>query len=62
MYYIPHAVYATTASNSTESSYACYYDPVLDTYLGDVYSVNWMENIDKASFDIINNVIIHVSL
>lgn len=40
------AVYATTAANSHESSYACYYDEKRDTYLGDWYSVNWMEDSD----------------
>lgn len=39
-------VYATTAANSHESSYACYYDEARDTYLGDVYSVKWMEDSD----------------
>lgn len=39
-------VYATTAANSHESSYACYYDEQRDTYLGDWYSVNWMEDSD----------------
>ncbi|XP_056152453.1 legumain [Lampris incognitus] len=39
-------VYATTAANSHESSYACYYDEARDTYLGDWYSVNWMEDSD----------------
>ncbi|MBN3309658.1 legumain [Amia ocellicauda] len=39
-------VYATTASNPHESSYACYYDDKRDTYLGDVYSVSWMEDSD----------------
>ena len=41
-------VYATTAANPDESSYACYYDSKLETYLGDCYSVNWMENVDKV--------------
>ena len=36
-------IYATTAANAHESSYACYMDQHLNTYLGDVYSVNWME-------------------
>ncbi len=36
-------VYATTASNDTVSSYACYWDPKQNVYLGDVYSVKWME-------------------
>ncbi|XP_004681662.1 PREDICTED: legumain isoform X2 [Condylura cristata] len=39
-------VYATTASNPRESSYACYYDEKRSTYLGDWYSVNWMEDSD----------------
>ncbi|CAN8005425.1 unnamed protein product [Ixodes hexagonus] len=40
-------VYATTAANGTESSYACYYDDHRGTYLGDVYSVKWMEDSDS---------------
>jgi legumain len=39
-------IYGTTASNAEESSYACYYDAKRGTYLGDVYSVNWMEDSD----------------
>ncbi|XP_054256111.1 legumain [Indicator indicator] len=39
-------VYATTAANPRESSYACYYDEERQTYLGDWYSVNWMEDSD----------------
>ncbi|XP_024424096.1 legumain [Desmodus rotundus] len=39
-------VYATTAANPSESSYACYYDEERSTYLGDWYSVNWMEDSD----------------
>ncbi|XP_066468261.1 legumain [Tiliqua scincoides] len=39
-------VFATTAANSKESSYACYYDEDRQTYLGDWYSVNWMEDSD----------------
>uniref|UniRef100_A0A8C8ZV14 legumain n=1 Tax=Prolemur simus TaxID=1328070 RepID=A0A8C8ZV14_PROSS len=39
-------VYATTAANAKESSYACYYDEARSTYLGDWYSVNWMEDSD----------------
>lgn len=46
---LPFPVYATTAANSHESSYACYYDEKRDTYLGDWYSVNWMEDSDEAS-------------
>ncbi|KAH6939965.1 hypothetical protein HPB50_022995 [Hyalomma asiaticum] len=40
-------VYATTAANPDESSYACYWDDERQTYLGDVYSVKWMEDSDK---------------
>jgi legumain len=45
---LPHNIniYATTASNPEESSYACYYDAKRQTYLGDLYSVNWMEDSD----------------
>jgi legumain len=39
-------IYSTTASNAEESSYACYYDAKRQTYLGDLYSVNWMEDSD----------------
>ncbi|XP_013783249.1 legumain-like [Limulus polyphemus] len=41
------SVFATTASNDRESSYACYYDEERRTYLGDVYSVKWMEDSDQ---------------
>uniref|UniRef100_UPI00398F0C83 legumain isoform X1 n=2 Tax=Pristiophorus japonicus TaxID=55135 RepID=UPI00398F0C83 len=40
-------VFATTAANEEESSYACYYDAARQTYLGDVYSVVWMEDSDQ---------------
>lgn len=40
-------VFATTASNADESSYACYYDESIGAYLGDLYSVNWMEDSDR---------------
>lgn len=39
-------VFATTAANGEESSYACYWDDKRGTYLGDVYSVRWMEDAD----------------
>lgn len=42
-------VFATTAANGHESSYACYYDEQRETYLGDLYSVNWMENSDQVT-------------
>ncbi|KFD70271.1 hypothetical protein M514_09230 [Trichuris suis] len=44
-------IYATTAANGQESSYACFYDETLKTYLGDCYSVNWMEDSDRANLD-----------
>ena len=37
-------IYATTASTPYESSYACYLDETRNTYLGDCYSVHWLEN------------------
>ncbi len=46
--FIRNKVYATTAANPDESSYACYYDETRDTYLGDLYSVNWLEDSDKG--------------
>ncbi|KJE91534.1 asparaginyl endopeptidase [Capsaspora owczarzaki ATCC 30864] len=42
-------VFATTAANPDESSYATYWDDTYQTYLGDLYSVNWMENTDIAA-------------
>jgi len=42
------SIYATTASNAHESSYACYWDAARDAYLGDLYSVNWMEDTDAS--------------
>jgi len=44
-------IYGTTASNAKESSYACYYDAKRQTYLGDVYSVVWMEDSDAEKID-----------
>ena len=41
-------VYVTTSANPNEDSYACYYDKERQIYLGDVYSVNWMENSDAV--------------
>ncbi|XP_074659463.1 legumain-like isoform X2 [Tubulanus polymorphus] len=37
-------IFASTAANSHQSSYACYYDKKRKTYLGDVYSVNWLHD------------------
>jgi len=49
-------IYVTTASNAVESSWGCYCSPddVVDgtpvgSCLGDLYSVNWMEDADKQS-------------
>ena len=44
-------VYATTASNATTSSFACYYDEKRKTFLGDVYSIKWMEDSDKENIE-----------
>ncbi|KAH9488654.1 hypothetical protein Btru_061247 [Bulinus truncatus] len=41
-------VYATTAANPTESSWGCYWDAKRNAYLGDTYSVNWLEDTDAA--------------
>lgn len=46
------SVWATTAANARESSYACYYDRERQTYLGDVYSVKWMEDSDKENLNL----------
>lgn len=40
-------IYVTAAANAEESSYACYFDNKLGTYLGDVYSIKWMEDTDQ---------------
>lgn len=48
--YIFVSVFATTAANSLESSYACYCGGMRQTCLGDVYSVNWMEDSDQVFF------------
>lgn len=37
-----------TAADPNESSYACYYDNKRHTYLGDVFSVNWMEIAEEV--------------
>ncbi|XP_073464981.1 legumain-like [Aquarana catesbeiana] len=39
-------VYATTASNPHEPSFACYRDEKLNAFLGDLFSVSWMEDSD----------------
>lgn len=50
-------IYATTAANAKESSWGTYCNDKgskvngksLNTCLGDLYSVNWMENVDASS-------------
>lgn len=49
-------IYVTTASNADESSWGCYCPPEdsvngqnVGSCLGDLYSVNWMEDADKQS-------------
>ncbi|XP_045622225.1 legumain [Procambarus clarkii] len=39
-------VYALSASAPDQHSYACYEDDTLHTFLGDVFSVKWMEDTD----------------
>ncbi|XP_047493360.1 legumain-like [Penaeus chinensis] len=40
-------VYALSAANATQPSYACYMDEHLHTFLGDVFSIKWMEDTDR---------------
>ena len=49
--YIPagSSIYGTTAATPYESSFACYWSGYRSTYLGDVYSVKWMQNSDVAN-------------
>jgi legumain len=64
-------MYATTAANAEESSWGCYCPPddvvngkELNSCLGDLYSVNWMENADsvgpaetlEAQFELVRNI------
>lgn len=39
-----------TAADPNESSYACYYDEERETYLGDLFSINWMQESEKVGF------------
>lgn len=44
----PHInVYAVTASTPQQSSWACCQDDTVNAYLGDTFSVNWLENVDS---------------
>lgn len=40
-------IFAVTAANAVESSYACYWDDKRETFLGDVFSVEWIEDSEK---------------
>lgn len=40
-------VYAVSAANATQPSYACYMDKARKTFLGDVFSIKWMEDTDR---------------
>lgn len=42
-------VYAITSANSNECSATCYYDNLRRTYLGNLFSVNWMEDSDRKN-------------
>jgi len=44
-------IFATTASNPYQSSYACYYDATYQTYLADCYSINWMNDTDHSNIN-----------
>lgn len=44
-------VYALTASSPKEESYACYEDKHIRNYLGDCFSVHWMEDADKENLN-----------
>jgi len=44
-------VFATTASNATTSSFACYFDESRKTFLADVYSIKWMQDSDKNNIE-----------
>jgi legumain len=46
-------ILAITAANPSQSSYACYWDKDICAYLGDEFSVSWMENSD--GFEIVMN-------
>jgi len=51
-------IYAVSASNPTESSWGTYCPPddmvngkEVGSCLGDLFSINWMEDADKADFN-----------
>lgn len=52
-YYTAHGflfvtVFVVTAADPKESSYACYFDNTRETYLGDVFSVMWMQDSEEV--------------
>ncbi|XP_059485186.1 legumain-like isoform X2 [Neocloeon triangulifer] len=40
-------IFVITAADPHESSYACYFDNLRNTYLGDVFSVMWMQDTEQ---------------
>eukprot|EP00475_Leptophrys_vorax_P003420 TRINITY_DN1201_c0_g1_i1.p1 TRINITY_DN1201_c0_g1~~TRINITY_DN1201_c0_g1_i1.p1 ORF type:complete len:430 (-),score=155.64 TRINITY_DN1201_c0_g1_i1:47-1336(-) len=44
-------IWAITAANPKESSYAFYYDSTIGTYLGDEFSIRWMEDSEVEKLD-----------
>lgn len=44
-------IFAMTAADPYESSYACYYDPLRETYVGDEFSVNWLEHAEMMPLE-----------
>jgi legumain len=44
-------IWAITAANPQESSYAFYYNATLQTYLGDEFSIRWLEDSDVETMD-----------
>ena len=43
-------IFAMTASDSKSPSYACCYDDVLNTFVADCFSLNWLNNTDNLRF------------
>merc|ERR1711908_253497 len=44
-------VYALSASSPDQESYACYRDDTINNYLGDCFSVHWMEDADVENLN-----------
>jgi Peptidase C13 family len=42
-------VFVVTAADPHESSYACYFDTMRNTFLGDVFSVMWMQDTEQVT-------------